>query len=266
MELMTKAVKYEIRAGVAHITLSFLKSSNALSVPLIKALTQSIKEAVADESCRVIVIAAEGSDFCKGLDLEAVFTSDAPPDPAIFKMFVDCLDLIYSCSKPVISCIEGNVTGGGAGLVAACDIVLASENVIFMLSEVLVGMLPTLIAPFLLRRMTLGRVKYMTLSTRGISALEAKEFGLVDEVAIDGMSNTLNRQLKRLFRSSPRAIAESKKLFVKLDSGELHQQMELDLNHLLSWLEQPEVLEGVRTFAEGFSPPWFQKYRGQRNV
>jgi methylglutaconyl-CoA hydratase/polyketide biosynthesis enoyl-CoA hydratase PksH len=262
MELITKAVQYETISGVAHITLLSPKSGNALTIPLIKALIQSIKQAVTDESCRAIVIAAEGADFCKGLDLEAVFCSGDRPDPNIFKMFLDCLYLISTCSLPVIACVEGNVTGGGAGLVAACDLVLATENVVFMLSEVIVGMIPALITPFLLRRMTLGRVKYMTLSTRGINALEAKDFGLVDEVATDGMSNTLNRQLQRLFRSSPRAIAESKQLFAQLDSGELHRQMELDLNHLLSWLEQPEVVEGVRTFAEGFSPPWFKKYRG----
>lgn len=262
MELMTGTVRYEIISGVARITLSSPNSGNALTVSLLEHLIQSLKQAEVDDSCRVIVLQAEGDDFCKGLNLEATFTKGDRLDLAICKKFLNCLTLICNSSKPVIAFVEGYVTGGGVGLVAACDLVLASEHTVFMLPEVLVGMIPCLIVPFLLRRMTLGRVKYMTLSTQGIPASEAQVFGLVDELATDGMAYTLNRQLQRLFRSSPHALAESKRYFDRLQAEELNQQLEIALDQLTSWLEQPDVVGGIRAFAEGFSPPWFQKYRG----
>ncbi len=263
---MTQALRYEIVSGVARITLSSPKSGNALNISLLEHLTQSLKEAEAHDACRVILLQAEGDDFCKGLDLEAAFAKGERLDPEIFKKFLNCLTLICNSTKPVIAFVEGNVTGGGVGLVAVCDLVLASEQAVFMLPEVLVGMIPALIAPFLLRRMTPGRVKYMTLSTRRISASEAQVFGLVDEVATDGMTHTLNRQLQRLFRSSPHALAESKRYFERLHIEDLNQQIEIALDQLTSWLEQPDVVGGIRTFTEGFSPPWFQKYPAGKNV
>ncbi|NQE34727.1 enoyl-CoA hydratase/isomerase family protein [Microcoleus asticus] len=266
MELTSKAVEYQLDSGVAWIKLASPRSGNALNSALISQLSLSLEEAINDESCRVITISAIGSDFCKGLDLEEAFATGGLPDQEFFKMFLDCLTLIHSSSRPVIACVEGNVTGGGVGLVAACDMVLASNNAVFMLSEALVGMIPAMIAPFLLRRLTPARLRYMALSTRGIPAPEAQIFGLVDEVASEGMSQTLNRQLQRLFCCSPEAIAQSKQYFEQLHSVDLHRQTEIALNQLMSWLKQPEVIEGIEIFTEGFSPPWFQKYKGQSHV
>lgn len=259
---MTEAFRYEVISGVARLTLSSPNSGNLLTVSLVEHLSQCLKQAEADDSCRVIVLQAEGEDFCKGLNLEAVFARGDRLDTAIFRKFLDCITLIGNSTKPVIAFVEGNVTGGGVCLVAACDVVIASKYAVFMLPEALVGMIPAIVTPFLLRRMTLGRVKYMTLSTRGIPASEAQVFGLVDEVAVDGMAYTLNKQLQRLFRSSPHALAESKRYFHRLQAEELNQQMEIALDQITSWLEQPDVVGGIRAFAEGFSPPWFQKYRG----
>jgi enoyl-CoA hydratase/carnithine racemase len=266
MELISKLVEYQMNSGVAEITLTAPQSGNSLNAVLISQLSKYIIQATTDASCRVIILSAHGSDFCKGLDLEGVFANGGSPNLEVFKMLLDCLILIHNSSKPTIACIEGNVTGGGVGLVAACDLVLATENVVFMLSEVIVGMIPALIAPFLLRRLTPARLSYMTLSSRGIPAKEAHIFGLVDEVTTDGMTQTLNRQLQRLFRSSPQALAESKQYFHQLDSGYLHQQTEIAQNQIISWLEKPEITEGIRTFTEGFSPPWFEKYKGKSNV
>jgi methylglutaconyl-CoA hydratase/polyketide biosynthesis enoyl-CoA hydratase PksH len=266
MELTSKAVEYQIDSGVAWIKLASPRSGNALNAALISQLSRAIQDAINDESCRVITISATGSDFCRGLDLEEAFAKGDLPDRELFKMFLDCLTLIHSSSRPVIACVEGNVTGGGVGLVAACDIVLASNNAVFMVSEVIVGMIPAMIAPFLLRRLTPARLRYMALSSRGIPAKEAQIFGLVDEVATEGMLQTLNRQLQRLFCCSPHAIAQSKQYFEQLHSVDLHQQTKIALNQQMSWLTQPEVTEGIRTFTEGFSPPWFQKYKGQNHV
>ena len=263
---MAQGIRYEADAGVASIRLAMPNSGNALSTSLLAGPRHCLTQAMTDESCRVITISAEGPDFCKGLDLEEAFANGRHPDPGFLKTFLDCAMLICDSSRPVIASVEGNVTGGGIGLVAACDLVLATQNVTFMLSEVLVGMIPALITPFLLRRMASARIGYLTLSTRGINAQEAHVFGLVDEIAEDEMENTLHRQLQRLLRSSPSALAASKRYFNRFGSGDLQRQTEIAIKESLAWVERLEVIEGVRTFCEGFSPPWFHKHRRRRHV
>ena len=262
---MSTVIQYQNQSGVARIRLAAPHSGNALNLPLVEQLSHAIQDASNDQTCRVITISAEGPDFCRGLDLEQVMDSDGKVDPALFQLFLDCLLLICESAKPVIACVEGNVSGGGVGLVAACDMVLANEKVVFMLPEVIVGMIPALIGPFLLRRLTPARARYMALSSRGIKGPEAKGFGLVDEVVSQSMSVTLNRQLKRLFRSYPLALAESKQYFDKLANNDLRQQTEVAKQQLTSWLSQPEVIAGMQTFAEGYSPPWFQRYKAPKN-
>jgi methylglutaconyl-CoA hydratase/polyketide biosynthesis enoyl-CoA hydratase PksH len=261
---MSTIIQYQNQSGVARIRLAAVESGNALNLSLVEQLSHAIKEAINDQSCRVITISAEGPDFCRGLELQQVLDSDGKVDPALFQLFLDCLLLICESAKPVIACVEGNVSGGGVGLVAACDIVFANEEVVFMLPEVIVGMIPALIGPFLLRRLTPARSRTMALSSRGIKAPEAKTFGLVDEVVSESMNVTLNRQLKRLFRSNPLALAESKQYFDKLANQRLRQQTEVAKRQLISWLSQPQVIAGIQTFAEGYSPPWFQRYKANR--
>lgn len=258
---MSKVVRYETYSGVAQITLMAPQTGNALTSDLVSQLHQFLQQSLNDESCRVITISAEGSDFCKGLDLESVLIENESSNSKFFKIFLDCLICICNSSRPVIACVEGNVTGGGLGLVAACDLVLAVENITFMLPEVILGIFPALITPFLLRRLTPARLKYLTLSTRQIKSLEAKEFGLVDEVVTEEMSQVLNRQLQRLLRASPNAIAKSKQYFEQMSFVDLNQHTEIALSQLTLWLEQPEVLESFKNFVQGFSPSWFQKYR-----
>jgi len=261
MELKLKAIQYQIDSGVAHITLSAPEIGNALNGEMLTEFYQVLQNAIAEPTCRVIVISSTGADFCTGMDFNAIFTNASRPNLTPLQTFRDCLLLIYSSPRPVITCVTGNVTGGGVGLVAASDIVLAEENVVFMLSEVLVGMIPAVITPFLQCRLSASKVKYLTLSSRGIDAVEAKSLGLVDEITTDGMNHTLNRQIQRLFYSSPAAIAESKQYFDTFIGQDLHHQTEFAMQRLLQWLEKPQITEAIHQFSEGYSPPWFQKYK-----
>jgi enoyl-CoA hydratase/carnithine racemase len=260
MELISDTVQYEMHAGVACVILAAPHSGNAINTHLLQGVRRSIERATADESCRAIVISAQGPDFCTGLDLAEAFGEGQHRAPELLRMFRDCLLLIATTSRPVIAVIEGNVTGGGVGLMAACDVTLAAKNATFMLPEVVLGLIPAVVSPFLLRRLAPARVTYMTLSSRGLSAAEAHVFGLVDEVAEDDMTATLKRQLQRIFRSSPLALAASKQYIARLGADELFEQTEIALERFLPWVEQPSVVEEIYRFLEGFSPTWFQKY------
>jgi enoyl-CoA hydratase/carnithine racemase len=256
---VSATVQYRVQAGVARIRLAAPASGNSLNVSLIEGIRSGVCRANDDASCRVIVLSASGREFCNGLDLNAVLP-ETPDFRKVGPAYLDCLCLIHRSAKPVIACVEGNVTGGGAGLVAACDLVLAGEHVMFSLPEAVIGMIPAVVTPFLLLRMQPARAQYLALSTRNIGAPEAKSFGLVDEVVSGEMEPVLKAQLRRLFRSSPQALAEIKRYFEHLHGQELNRQLQIAYDQFQSWVEQPGVIAGVRTFAEGFAPPWFEKY------
>ncbi len=259
----TARVRYVADAGVAWITLAAPAVGNALNLPALVQLQAALQAASTDPACRAIVIDAEGAAFCQGLDLAGTFGDGRQPDPALFQTLVDCLLLISTVRLPVIAMVAGAATGGGVGLVAACDLVLATPTAQFMLSEVVIGLLPAMITPFLLRRLPLGQVRYLTLSSRRIAASEAQRLGLVDELVEDTLDTALKDQLQRLFRSSPGALAASKRYFAILDHEQLMRQSEVAQQQLTAWLAQPEVVEGIQSFADGFSPPWWAKYQGK---
>ncbi|MEM8637296.1 MAG: enoyl-CoA hydratase/isomerase family protein [Cyanobacteria bacterium P01_G01_bin.54] len=259
---LSPPIAYQLKAGVAEITLANPDNGNALSPALIAALSNAIAQANSDVACRVIVLLAQGDAFCQGLDLPSLCRADGSFDGALLEQLMIGLKTLYASPKPTIACVEGPATGGGVGLVAACDLVLATDAASFQLSEVIVGMIPALIAPFLLRRLTPARLNYLTLSSRRLDAAQAQQWGLVDEVS-SALPKTLRRQLKQLFRSSPAAIAQSKAYFERLNPADLDQQLAIAQETLLTWLAQPETVAGIQQFAEGFSPPWFATYRPQ---
>ena len=106
----------------------------------------------------------------------------------------------------------------------------------------------------------------MALSTRGFTAREAMTLGLVDELADNGMEVALERQLQRLFHSSPRAIAETKKYLESLNQKNFGVQIDMAFSEITSWLKTPENVDDIIGFSSGCPASWFQKYRGKVNV
>lgn len=254
-------VRYELSQGVAWITLTSVDNGNALSEPLCLSLTRSIAQANAAEECRAVVLTAEGAQFCSGLDLESAFGEGRRPTAAHAASLDQALASVHGSSVPVIACVEGNVTGGGLGLVAACDIVLARPEVRFQLSEAILGMIPAMISPFLLQRMLPGRLRYLTVSTRAIDGREAKDYGLVDELFEENRKATLERQLARLFRCSRPALAEYKRYLDVLTST-LEHDRSVAVSTFMAWIQNDDAVRGAQQFADGLTPPWFKTYRG----
>jgi methylglutaconyl-CoA hydratase/polyketide biosynthesis enoyl-CoA hydratase PksH len=261
---MPSVTRCETGDGVWRVTLSAAANGNAVNRALIDELTRALTEACADDTCRAVVIAAEGTTFCRGLDLEAFFGYGELGDPRLPRRFAECLVQIRQARVPVIACVAGKVMGGGVGLVAACDMVLATPETSFMLPEVIVGLVPALIVPFLRLRVGMARLRYLTLSTRGIPAAEAHGFGLVDHVADAGLDQALEDHLGRIFRSSPAALAETKRYFNALSAIDHPQPLDQAVSRFTTWLEQPDIAEGAREFSQGLAPAWFARYRGRR--
>ncbi len=256
---MATQLLQKLESGVCTVTLADGASGNVLGPGLIRSLIDAVRGAGQAPGCRVLVLRAEGSAFCRGMDMESILAGDEADARAVAGAFRTCLDEIVASPLPVVACVDGETAGGGVGLVAACDIVIAGARATFVLPEVLLGLIPALIAPVLLRRMPIGRLKYLALASRTLDAADAARFGLVDQVGQD-VDADLRTLLKRLLRSSPAAIAACKSYLSALDRsghGGLDASPE---DALLDLARQPGTIEGLRAFANGHAPHWFVKH------
>jgi enoyl-CoA hydratase/carnithine racemase len=253
-------IGYNLKSGAAFVTLNSPANQNALSRELVRELHDALDRALADDQCRVIVLDAEGPAFCSGMDFSAVAGAglDSVKDRA--NEFLACLLRIVTSRKAVAAKVDGAVAGGGLGVVGACDLVLASPDATFIMPEVIVGMFPALIAPFLMRRMSAAQIRFMAISTQRLSAADAARFGLVDHVMSGPLDAAMKSQIQRILRSSPAAIAETKQYLDVLHGDDLRRNSELALQQLMSWLMTPGVSSALSDYAAGLAPPWFEKY------
>ena len=250
MEL-SHGVQARVERGVGWVDLE----DPLLDGPRVAALEDALGRLAGDPGCRVIVVNGARPDFCRGLDLQAVTSSAVGVVP--LRSFAGCLLRLCEASQPTVAAVQGMAQGGGVGLASACDLVLAAPGASFMLPEVIFGLLPELVAPFVVRRLGTARARYLALSSRGLDAGEAQRIGLVDEVAADGLEHALRTQLRRLLRSSPRALAECKRRLQAPPLDELRAQAATAIVRQLDWLTQAGGLEGVEAFVRGERPPWF---------
>jgi enoyl-CoA hydratase/carnithine racemase len=175
------------------------------------ALCERLASEIADAP-RARIVTIEGGApgaFCEGLDLGAA--AEGPADPAALAHFRALLLAIERAGAPVVALVDGPALGGGAGLAAAADLVLASPRASFALPEALLGLVPAVVLPHLARRIGVARARLLALSARPVAAAEALAIGLVDEVA-DDLEAALARWARRFARTDPRALAAVKTL------------------------------------------------------
>ena len=198
---------------VARITLDSPHNRNALSRQLVTELGERLAEADADDAVRVVVLASEGRVFCSGADLsEASGGSMTQGTHAI----VDLMRAIATLSKPVVARIAGPVRAGGIGLVAACDIVVATDEASFALTEVKLGLAPAVISLTVLPRLTSRDAAYTFLTGETFGGAEAARMGLVTQaVAADALDERVAEVCASLATGAPQGLRETKALLAR---------------------------------------------------
>lgn len=257
-------------SNLAVITMQHSSKGNRLNKKNLEDLYQAISTSIKDPEARALLLRSNGSRFCLGMDLD--YLQDVRKDKIGIKkaieLYTDVLSTIYKSPKPVLALIEGEVKAGGIGLIAACDIVIASENSSFALSEVLLGLIPANVLPYLLcLRIPPQKARYLILTAKKISAQEAVTLNLVDEVFPQAsLEKGLRSVLKSIFRASPQAIAETKDFTQAILFKEIDSACDLAKTRLLELVKNPEVLEAVKAFNEGHVPAWFAKFRPKKSI
>lgn len=254
------AILVESNEGLARVTLNRPHRRNAFDAPMVGELREAFEELGRDPSVRAIVLAGTGSVFCSGADINwigsdgAVSVSDSQKDAEqLMKMF----RAIDECPCPVIGRIHGAAFGGGVGLIAVCDIAVAVEDVTFALSEVRLGLVPAVIAPFLLRKTGESFLRRFSLTGESFSAAAAKHSNLVhDVVEREKLDSRVDELVGMVLRLAPQAARDTKVLLRRLltlsDDERWRACAEANAHARLS----AEAQEGLRAFLERRSPVW----------
>jgi enoyl-CoA hydratase/carnithine racemase len=232
----------------------------ALDFPAIERLAAEIDRAVTDAATRVLRLEGSGSVFCRGMNLEAV--SAAGPSSAKADgvgRFAHCLQALAKSTKPTLALVDGPAQGGGLGLAAACDVVLATERASFALPEVLLGLVPAVILPFLLQRMSPQGIKRWAMTGETHSAVVAREAGLVDEVvAASELESACRRWERNLSRVNMKAVGMLKQ-FVIDALAEPRTALEQGVQLTSQSLADETILKPIRAFLREGVAPWEQQ-------
>src|ERR1041385_6454277 len=221
MNTDTMTIIHQQTGAIARITLNRPDKRNALNESLITALKEALRQANADEATRAIVINGAGKDFCAGADLQAlqkIATASISENVADARLLSELFELIRQVGVPVVAAVHGRALAGGCGLASACDIVLASSSARFGYPEVKIGFVPAMVTAILKRNVSEKRA--FELITRGaqISADEAREFGLVNQVFPDeSFADDVNQYAGEFEKMSASAISLTKTLLYQMD-------------------------------------------------
>jgi methylglutaconyl-CoA hydratase len=246
--------------GVATLTLARAEVHNAFDDVLIVSLTAEI-ERLGKADIRAIVLAAEGRSFSAGADLNwmkrmASYTEAENRRDA--GALAELMRALNDCPKPTIARVQGAAFGGGVGLVACCDMAVAADTATFCLSEVKLGLIPAVIAPYVTRAMGARAARRYFLTAEVFGAAEAHRLGLVHEVVPpDALDGALEALLAKLLAAGLAAAAESKALIARVAEGEVDAAMIADTAARIARVRvSPEGREGIAAFLDKRKPAW----------
>ncbi len=250
-----------LRDGIATVTLNRPQARNAFDARMVAGLSDTFEHLAADPKVRGVVLAGAGPIFCAGVDLNWMAETTSEKDRAAdAELLMRMLRAIDNCPAPVVGRIQGAAFGGGLGLVAQCDIVVASDDARFALREVRVGLVPAVIAPFLLRKVGVSRFQRFALTGEPFTASTAKDIGLVHEVVPgEDLDPAVGEITEQLLQAAPLATRTTKALLRRLPAltEEEARAVCIESNARIRGTE--EAREGMRAFVEKRPPSWVRK-------
>ena len=251
---MAELVRYEVRGGVATITLDSPHNRNALSAQLVAELSARLAEAGKDQAARAVVLTHTGTVFCAGADLKAA-GADSAADSAASVMAL--LTAITELPKPVIARIAGHVRAGGMGIVGACDLAVATEGASFAFTEARIGVAPAMISLTTLDVMDPRQAARYYLTGETFGPAVAAQLGLVTVAAPDGeLDSAVDGLVAQILQTSPQGSAETKKLLTAFRRERLETRGPEMAALSARLFASEEAQEGIHAFLERRPPAW----------
>jgi methylglutaconyl-CoA hydratase len=247
--------------GRATLTMNRPELHNAFDDLLIADLHRELKRLDGDPLVRVVILAASGKSFSAGADLNwmrRMADYSRQENLADSLALADMLKTLNELSKPTIALVQGAVYGGGVGLVACCDIAIATTLAKFCLSEVKLGLIPAVISPYVVEAIGSRAARRYVLTAEVFAAAEADRLGLVHEVVETGNLEQRGAELSAaILKNGPAALVAGKRLIAAVARGPLDQAMINDTaERIADARASDEGKEGLGAFLEKRPPVW----------
>ncbi len=246
---------------IATITLNRPEIHNAFNDELIEKLTRELKLLAGDNDVRAVILSATGKSFCAGADLNymrrmAGYTEQQ--NLADASALAEMLSLLDNLPKPTVALVQGAAIAGGVGLVSACDIAIAARSATFSIAEVRLGLIPSVISPFVINAIGVRRANRYFLTGERFDAVEAERIGLVHDVVPDeALQASGDAFVKQLLQGGPKAQAEIKALIDAVRSRPIDAGLASETARRIARVRaSAEAQEGMSAFLEKRKPSW----------
>lgn len=249
--------------GNATVMLNRPQVHNAFDPAMTRLLTASLEKLDADPKVRAVVLLGAGKSFCAGADIGHMKASAKFSREQNYRSAQESARMfhtIYHLSKPTIACVHGAVRGGGIGLVAACDIAIAARTATFRLSEVKIGVIPSMISPYVIAAIGERMSRRYFISGEEFDAAEAWRMGLVHDISEEeSLNGTVGAMLAQLYSSGPKAMAAAKKLIGLSAHANIDKSILDETSRRIADIRAtPEGQEGLTAFLEKRRPNWVE--------
>src|SRR3954471_5182134 len=239
---------------ISVITLNRPDRRNALTIELMGEIAAAIEDAAADPAQRIVILRGAGKAFCTGLDLHEAVKHE-PRETA--EMVARMLLALAETRLVTIAMVHGAAVAGGAGVMSACDFVIAAERTKIGYPEVRRGLVASLVMTFLRRQLRERDLREVLLASELFDAEHAHRIGLVNRVvAPDDLQNETQKIVAAVLQGAPGAITNSKRLLEDLWATSVRQDIERALRHHMDARRSDEASEGIAAFNEKRSPSW----------
>ena len=254
----------EVDLGVGIITLNRPERHNAFDDVLIAELADAIERMAADPAVRVLVMSSTGKSFCAGADLNWMQRAAGYSNEENLRdsrALAEMLRRLVHCPKPTIARVQGPAYGGGVGLIACCDVAIATFDAQFALTEVRLGILPAVISPYVIAAIGERYARRYMLTAERFSAAEAYRIGLLHEMVTNdaALDEAVGEIVDALLKNGPEALAECKKLIGAVAWKPLSLAVIEDTAQRITRARASEEgREGISAFLEKRKPNWVQ--------
>jgi|ERR1039457_3596917 methylglutaconyl-CoA hydratase len=237
------------------ITLNRPERRNALTIELMSDLSSAIESTAADPKQRILILRGAGKAFCTGLDLQEA--AESAKAHASAEMIARMLLALADTRLITIATVHGAAVAGGAGIMSACDFVIAAERTKIGYPEVRRGLVAGLVMTFLRRQLRERDLRELLLTSELIDAKRAQEIGLVNRVVPPNELETAAQNLATaILQGAPGAVTNSKRLIEELWSSSVAEDVALALRHHMEARESDEAKEGITAFLGKRPPKW----------
>ena len=259
---MYQSIITEVDDSVGILTLNRTERQNTVDELLIAEITSGLIELESDPQVRVVVLSASGRNFCAGTDqhwMKRAANYTSPENQRDAQNFARLMTTLNELAKPTIARVQGSAYGAGVGLIAACDIAVATYDALFTLNEIKSGLLPAVISPYILAAIGERHARRYMLTAERFSATEAYRIGLLHEIVPgeEQLDEAVGEIIDSLLKGGPNAQAECKAL-IRVIAGQPIDEatVEETVQRITRVRSSTEGKEGLAAFVEKRKPNW----------